>query len=32
VQETSVVVQRGRGTYRVRPFERVARMDNEEER
>ncbi|MDE0596097.1 MAG: trypsin-like peptidase domain-containing protein [Roseibacillus sp.] len=32
VQETAVVVQRGRGTYRVRPFERVSRMDDEEER
>lgn len=32
VQQTSIVVQRGRSLYRVPPFERVARMANEEQR
>ena len=32
VQKTSVVVQRGRNIYRVKPFESVARMDNEKQR
>jgi len=30
VQQTSIAVQRGRKIYRVRPFERVARMENKE--
>mgnify|MGYP001158245371 FL=1 len=29
-QQTSIVVQRGRQTYRVRPFDRVPRIDNRE--
>ena len=32
VQKTSVVVQRGRNIYRVKPFEQVARMETEEQR
>jgi serine protease Do len=30
VQQTSIAVQRGRKIYRVKPFERVARMESEE--